>query len=357
MKLEIDRLQVENTTLNGKIEQLGINIHNAPGFLPRSSPEFLFTRTYNNNYDINYGYLSSCLNSDQSKILYATASKTNPQEGVARQITARRLRTAQLRRRQQGERGNTGGAAGGASVQPQLDPHRGGGDQSSQPEISPEDKQLAYNSTEVMRTVSSCMETPFWGTCTVEDHNLKCRMPNAKRTPDIVVAVVPENMTKYLRYAIITAEVKGSKDEGLEGNDWFDGMNASMQPLSLTHTTYYWEIGTNDVTIQKLEKVPEEGFIRVCEQTYDLFLKNEEGNYFPHMAKMVEDLCSIMLEGLINLAPLALMSAYNLTQAGYRDFINIPSMLRRKIEPHCWHIFVPENSWWLWLQHKSSFPT
>ena len=322
--------------LNGKIDSFTMcNVNKALGFLLEDSPDFLYMQTYNNNYDISYGYLSSCMDMTESEALFGSANLTNraiiKPKGKGKTTKGRGGKKSKttVKAPCAGGSGTGGSGAGdGATLK-----------------LTKEQIDATYHSNEVIRTVSSCMETPFWGTCSYTDNNSKCKMPNAKRTPDVIIAVVPENNTKYLRFPILTWEICGKKPPGPRNDQWFDGLNASMQALVFAPRAYYWEIGSTQIRIYKLEKVPESGFIKIHEKTYDLIeevAENEPDNQYPGMMDMINDLCAILLDGLVNLAPICLNSAICLTDGKYKDFLNILSITRKNIEPHCWHIFVPE---------------
>ena len=330
-----DEIQQLDDHMNNKCSLA--NVYKTPGFLPKDSPDFLHTQTYNNNYDINYGYLSTCMETTETQALFHAANKTNRSvQTTATRGKGKGRGKSSTRVRGKGSKARATPGAGGSGT--------GAGDQPTL-KLSQQDIDNAYHSNEVIRTVSSCMETSIWGMCTYTDYNNKCKMPNAKRTPDVIVAAVPENSTKYLRFPLLVCEILGKKPAGQRYEQKFDGFNASMQPLVFSHRGYYWEIVTTDVHIYKLEKVPEKGYIKIHEKVYDLVEEiptNAPDNQFPAFAEMVEDLCAILLDCTINLAPICLSSANCLTDARYKDFLNIPSVTRRKIEPHCWHIFVPE---------------
>ena len=350
----------EIEVLNAEINKFTLcNINKAPGFLPEDSPDFLYTQTYNNNYDISYGYLSSCMGMDETEALFVSANRTNQTviQGTKGKGKANKKGKGGKKGRGKpktsggaGGSGAVGGGAGGSGA------GGGGAGDGATLNLRKGDIDRAYHSNEVIRTVSSCMETPFWGTCSYQDANSKCNMPNAKRTPDVVIAGVPENNTKYIRFPLLTCEVCGSKPVGPRNNQKFDGLLATMQSLVFCPRGYYWEIGTTEVRIYKLQKVPEGGFIKIHEKVYDLIEEvpeNPPDNQFPGMTEMISDLCAILLDGLINLAPICLNTANCLTAANYKDFLNIPSVTRRKIEPHCWHIFVPQ---FLADQQKVHYP-
>ena len=80
-------------------------------------------------------------------------------------------------------------------------------------------------SKELLRTISSCFETGVWGFCTEDNALVQCLMPNHKRTPDCIVAVVPENSTVDLCYPIFILEVLGRKQSKWTNEEKYDGFN------------------------------------------------------------------------------------------------------------------------------------
>ena len=57
---------------------------------------------------------------------------------------------------------------------------------------------------------------------------------------------------------------------------------------------------------------------------------------------MLEDLCDVFLDELINICPLAYISGKCMWAKDYKDFISKPSGLGHPIENQCWHLFVPK---------------
>ena len=71
---EMKEIQEE---LDGMVETLHIshhyNYHTTPNLLRPKCPDFLNIRDHNNNYDINYGYITSCLHTTQWNNIYIDA--------------------------------------------------------------------------------------------------------------------------------------------------------------------------------------------------------------------------------------------------------------------------------------------
>ena len=160
-------------------------------------------------------------------------------------------------------------------------------------------------------------------------------MPNTCCTPDSVIAVVPENSTEDLRYPILICEVLGKKKSNGTNEEKFDGFNTTMQSLVFAPRAYYCEIIESDERMFLLKKVPEKGYLSIDTITYQLYERHD-------FQCLVGDICRGLINALVNLTPIAQYSAKCLRSASYRDFLNVPSTHSNKIEPHCWHLFVPK---------------
>ena len=184
-----------------------------------------------------------------------------------------------------------------------------------------------------MRTVSNCFDRPFWGTCT-QTGNIRCVMPNSRCTPDSVIAVVPQNSMCDLRYPIFICEVLGKKKSQGTNEEKFDGFNACMQSLVFAPRAYYCEIIDSDARLRMLKKVPHKGTLSCETITYRLYVEDD-------FKRLVKDICRALVDCMVQLTPIAEYSSKCLRDANHRDFLNVPSTHSTKIEPHCWHIFVP----------------
>ena len=186
---------------------------------------------------------------------------------------------------------------------------------------------------ELLRTLSSAMEKPYWDTCqkTLPD---PCIMPNFGRTPDITVMIVPDNYTENLTYPIFIGEVLGKKAKGPHLSQRYAGYNAMMQSLVFAPRAYYWEIGTTALSLHILNKQPSHGRINVNKKTYKLADKGQ-------FMEMIDDFADVFLNELINLRPVTYMSSQCLQKKDYKDFLSKPSGLDYNIKDQCWHLFVP----------------
>ena len=193
-------------------------------------------------------------------------------------------------------------------------------------QVSAETDRKCQYTKELLRTISSCFETPVWVTSCKMNEDVQCVMPNSWRSPDCLIAVVPENNTLDLRYPIFIAEVLGKKDSKGTNEEKFDGFNATMQSLVFTPRVYYSEIITSVTKIYILHKDPVKGYLRVEVIEYHLTDRNE-------FIRFLRDICRCLIDILVNLTPIAEFSAKCLKKAGYRDFLNIPSTQHCILEP------------------------
>ena len=160
-------------------------------------------------------------------------------------------------------------------------------------------------------------------------------MPNISRTPDIAVTLNPQNYTENLTYPIFIGEILGKKDKGALYSQRYAGYNATMQSLVFAPRAYYWEIRTLSPPLYILQKDPAHGTIKTNMRTYHL---QDPAQY----DLMLEDLCNVFLDELINLRPISYISGQCMRAKEYKDFISKPSGMGHPIENQCWHLFVPK---------------
>ena len=244
---------------------------------------------FNNNFDINYGYISCAIMSEDMNEIFENAD------------IARRDDDGQLNMN-----------------------------------ITTEEEQNKCRfAKEFLRTVSSCFETPIWGTCTGTEPHVQCLMLNHKHTPDSIIAIVSENNVVDLRYPIFITEVLGLKDSKGTNEEKYNGFNAAMQSLIFAPRAYYCEVVVSDTKIYILEKQPHIGYIQVESKHYRLYVAED-------FKQFLQDVCSALIDGMVNLSPIAEYSCRCLKAGGYWDFLNLRSSNKNPIKPHCWHLFVPK---------------
>ena len=92
-----------------------------------------------------------------------------------------------------------------------------------------------------MKTVSDVFAEKCFQTCSIIGIDA-CAQPNAKRTPDITVAILPDKKTQYLKIPVFTIEVLGSKDIWGQNEDKFPGFLATTQCLAFGPRTYVGKV-------------------------------------------------------------------------------------------------------------------
>ena len=293
-----------------------INPKTFPNFLFPGLPPTINTRVYNNAFEISIGIVSSSLDREDLNDVHTSA-----------------IEDIQCPTDDDDEDGaEAGGAVGGAPDPARAPPDPACGD--APPPLSSPCTQKCRQAKELMRTLSSAMEKPYWDACQKADRD-PCLMPNIACTPDIPVTLNPQNYTENLTYPIFIGEILGKKDKGALYSQRYAGYNATMQSLVFTPRTYYWEIGTLSPSLYILQKDPACGRIKTNMKTYHL---QDPAQY----DQMLEDLCDVFLDELINLRPISYISGQCMQAKEYKDFISKPSGLGHPIENQCWHLFVPK---------------
>ena len=288
-----------------------INPTATPDFLPNGIPEFINTTTHNNSYDISIGIVTLSLIMEEVMAVYEKAKETEE-------------------RKIQNHDPGAAASAGGTSAA-----HPGpAGDSGAAhiPEYTQEQKDFRHM-REMLRTLSSAMDMPMWDNCTNLDD--PCVMPNVKRVPDIAVVVDPVDLGRSLSYPILIGEVLGKKDKRPRNNQLYEGYNATMQCLVFGPRAYYFEIATTDAALTILQKDPAEGTITAKRKDYELRHKNK-------LLELINDLSAAFLDKMINLRPIAHITAVALRKRNYQDFLSPPPGRGKKLQLHCWHVFVPD---------------
>ena len=231
------------------------------------------------------------------------------------------------------KKGNRGpGAASAASTSaltpgPSGDPAAAAADI---PEYTQEQKDYRHM-REILKTLSSAMDKPIWDNCTNIDD--PCVMPNMKRVPDI--SVVVDGNDKTLTYPILIGEVLGKKDKGPKYNQLYEGYNATMQCLVFGPRAYYFEIDTTEAALTILKKNPGTGTVTGKKKVYQLAHNDK-------LLELINDLSAALLDGMINVRPIAHVTATKLKERNYMDFLSPPPGKGKKLQLHCWHVFVPD---------------
>ena len=288
-----------------------INPRATPDFIPDGIPEFISTTTHNNTYDISIGQITSSLTMDTIMSVYEKAKETEE--------------------RKKGNRG-PGAASGGVSTSAPIPGPSGDPAAASAniPQYTQEQKDYRHM-REMLKILSSAMDKPIWEHCTNIDN--PCEMPNIKRVPDICVVV--NRNDKTLTYPILLGEVLGRKDKGPTNNQLYEGYNATMQQLVFGPRAYYFEIDTTEAALTILKKNPGTGTVTGKRKVYQLGHKDK-------LLELINDLSAALLDRMINVRPIAHITATKLKERNYMDFLSPPPGKGRKVQLHCWHVFVPD---------------
>ena len=295
-------------------EQENVKFHNiAEDFLLEDQSPVILTRTFNNSYDVTYGFILTNVSTEEWALLFASVEACKKPQAELDRIT-------QI------------AAAGGDNNDPR----------------NTEMKKIAckaLNSKDTIRTLSSCMERNDWSHCgLVAPHN--CCMLNMKRTADIAVCVIAQTPKDELTYPIFIGEVLGKKEAGSHNEQTYEGYTAALQALVFAPRGYYWEIPINVAKMYCLERDPVGGQILINDKTYNL---TSSRNGTPHaMLEILRDLTCVFFYTLINLKPIAEYSACELYKANYREFLSsaLEGGCQTNIRTHCWHVFTPRSAEW-----------
>ena len=180
-----------------------VNPTTFPNFLFPGLPQTINTHVYNNAFEISIGIVSSSLDREDLNDVHTSA----------------------IEDAEDSTDDDDEGAVGGAPLPPCPapihthapdpagcgEPDPAGGD--APPPPSSPHTQKCRQAKELMWTLSSVMEKPYWDTCQKADRD-PCLMPNIARTPDIAVTLNPQNYTENLTYPIFIGEILGKKDKG-----------------------------------------------------------------------------------------------------------------------------------------------
>ena len=188
--------------------------HNTfPQFINDSVPRDMYSVTYNNSWDLCYGYMTTCMKAKDMEKWYENAAerKDNPKVKI--------------------------------------------------------DHKERKDAKEAIWTLSQCYSHPSYYTCSCKPGST-CPLPNTKRTPDVVVAILPEDNTKYLKIPVFVFEVIGSKEIRGKNERQFPGFVTTLQSLAFSPYAYYGEVDEDTVTLYHFQKKPEEGRIEITEESF-----------------------------------------------------------------------------------------
>ena len=107
---------------------------------------------------------------------------------------------------------------------------------------------------EAMKTLSETMEQRYFHTCQLQEIRNRCAMPNSKRTPDIVSVLIPESSKTHLKIPTFVFEVIGKKSVLGANEKQYPGYTVAFNVLSFQPDVYYGEVTKNVVTLRNLKK-------------------------------------------------------------------------------------------------------
>ena len=315
IELDIDAIQTQRESKLTK-EYKG----KFPNLFIEELPKLITTKTFNDGYDITYGYVSTFVEQQEWKELFTRSTSIPKPTQFINALLGDEVRGL-LR-----QSGNTSLL----EVPDDMTP-----DGERQLKLAT----AAINAKESIKTISSAMENVSWSTCTQERN---CQMPNKKRTADIAICVLPDQPGKSLVYPILNGEILGDKDKGPPNEQLYAGIASSYQGLSFSPRTVYWEVGKTDCHLYIFQRDPVSGSIKMSKKTYNIGLLPRPG-YATPIQVMLNDICRCLFDALINLRPIATYSARMMYASNYRDFMStdLQSGANFPIQPHCWHLFTP----------------
>ena len=248
-----------------------------PFFVNSNVPKILHSKLCNNQWDINYGHVSTDLDSDQMANWWkvASANRRSQRYTAADRVYAK----------------------------------------------------------EAMRTLSKTMGQRFFHTCQIEEVCNRCAMPNSKRTPDISVVLIPDSCKTHMKMPIFTFEVIGKKSILGNHEKQYPGYTASCQVLAFQPEAYYGKVTRNIVTLCRLQKVPDLGTIQITQKDYHYATRKFE----EVMETLVEDLVKIFLYQFIGMTFINFETSKLLKLASYEDFIAEKDRMKLRCEKCHWH--------------------
>ena len=277
--------------------ELKVNKHTFPQLCNHSVPKYMYTEMYNNQWDLCHGYITTDLTSKQMEDFYETAAEDPTNEDI--------------------------------DIDHDKWKHR----------------------KEAMRTISEAFDHPCYYMCSRKSGHT-CPLPNQKKTPDVVVAILPEDQTQYLKIPVFVWEVIGKKEIREKGKREFASFVAALQCLSTGPYCYYGEVDGDTVKLYHLQKVADEGRIHITLEKFT-YATHISGGMSLQFGKIIERLTDIFIDMFVNLSWIKHECFRLMKHAMYRNFVAAQDGRHdRGIEMHCWHIFEPRY----FCQHKIEDP-
>ena len=265
-----------------------VNKVSYPQFCNDTVPEYLYTSTYNNRWEVCYGYVTTDLNRDEMKKFYQTASQHPDQKAIRVDHNERR------------------------------------------------------HKKEAMRTIADMMEQQQCYTCSGKP-GYTCPMPNGRKIPDVVVSILPQEPETHLKIPVFVWEVIGDKEIRERGLRQWSGFIAALKCLDSSPYAYYGEVDGDSVTLYKLEKIPGEGRIRIYKETFTYASDTTTPEMLAQQfERIIERLTEIFVDIFLNLTWVKFECSRVMKLAGYTNFVSKQDgRSERGCEMHCWHLFEP----------------
>ena len=277
------QLKTEEGKLKEALE-LKVNKHTFPQLCNNSVPKYMYTEMYNNRWDLCHGYLTTDLTSKQMETFYEMAAEDGRNEDI---------------------------------------------------EI---DHDKRKHQKEAMHTISEAFNHPCYYMCSRKSGHT-CPLPNQKKMPNAMVAILPDDPTEYLKIPVFVWKVIGKKDIREEGKREFAGFVAALQCLSTAPYCYYGEVDGDTVKLYHFQKVADEGRIHITVEKFT-YGTNVPGGMSVQFGKIIERLTDIFVDIFVNLSWIKHECSRLMKSAKYRNFVAAQDGRHdRGIEMHCWHIF------------------
>ena len=275
---------VQNYKLAKEAYDLEVHRGTFPQLCNEAVPKFMYSYTYNNHWDLCYGYATTDITADEMETFYEVASESPDTVDVDIDHTER------LHRK------------------------------------------------EAMRTISESLEYPAYYTCSGKQGHT-CPLPNAKKTPDVVVAILPEDSKDYLKIPVFSFEVHGIKKITEPGRKQWPGFLATLQQLNSVPYAYYGEVDGENVYLYKFQKIPEDGRIQIIRETIK-FATDADGGMENAFGYLIDRLTDIFVDIFVNLSWLTHECSRLMKRAHCEDFVaKQDGSYARGVEMHCWHYF------------------
>ena len=260
-----------------------INKYTYPQLFNDTVPTEMYSITYNNSWDFCFGFMTTCMKCDDLEKWYDIAS---------------------------------------------VDP-----DKSTEIQVDHEERKTLKES---LRSLSDCFNHPNYYACTGGEGET-CPLPNCKKTPDIVVAIIPDDTKTHLKIPVFVFEVIGMKKIWNANERHFPGFVATLPALAFAPYAYYGEVDGDTVSLYHFQKVAAEGRIHISREDYTYAIPGAIAEVFGQIFTRFVD---IFTDIFLNCSWINHESARILSLAEYQNFV--ATLNKRNtidVEMHCWHLF------------------